>query len=255
MTNDDGVHAPGITALAAALAPLGSVTVVAPATEMSATSHSLTLARPLRVERISENVFSVDGTPTDCVYLALYQILGRDTDLVVSGVNHGWNLGDDITYSGTVAAALEGTLLGCPSFAMSQERAKTMRFGRAAAFARHLAERILDSGLPRDVYLNVNVPSRRIRGVALAHQGKRIYHEGVSAVPGQSGKHNYRIGGYVEWVDQPGSDVAAFRAGYVTITPLRVDLTDRRAMTRLARWRLAVPGVRRARSSVNGKSR
>jgi len=248
VTNDDGVHAPGITALAEALSPLGDVTVVAPATEMSATSHSLTLTRPLHVERLADRVYSVDGTPTDCVYLALYEIVGRDTDLVVSGINWGWNLGDDITYSGTVAAALEGTLLGCPSFAISQERSKRMRYGRAAAFARVLAERVLHHGLPRDVYLNVNVPARPVHGVVFAGQGKRIYHDGVSAVPGQGGRTTYRIGGYPEWDEQPGSDFAAFRAGNITITPLRVDLTDRGTMARLRRWRLEVPRARPTRA-------
>lgn len=255
VTNDDGVRAPGLAALAEALRPLGEVTVVAPAAEMSATAHALTLTRPLRVKRLSKGVYSVDGTPTDCVYLALYEIVGRDAALVASGVNWGWNLGDDITYSGTVAAALEGTLLGCPSFAVSQERSGRPAFGRAAAFARTLARRILEEGLPKDVYLNVNVPARRIRGVAFAAQGKRIYHDGVSATPGQGGKTTYRIGGYPEWDEQPGSDIAAFRAGCITITPLRVDLTDRKAISRLSRWTLPVPGAgREGRGGPGGRA-
>lgn len=253
VTNDDGVGAPGITALAAAMSGLGNVTVVAPATEMSATSHSLTLRRPLRVKKHDEGIYSVDGTPTDCVYLAVFQILERKVDLVVSGINWGWNLGDDITYSGTVAAALEGTLLGVPSFAVSMERAKPMRYGRAAAFARTVAAQILERGLPRDVYLNVNVPARPIRGVAFAHQGKRMYHDGVSAERARDGETVYRIGGYPEWDEQPGSDFAAFRSGHITITPLRVDMTDRRFMGRLTRWDLPVPRPGTRTPAARGK--
>jgi len=244
VTNDDGVAAPGIAALASALAPLGEVTVVAPATEMSATSHALTLTRPLRVTAVSKGIYSVDGTPTDCVYLALYEILGREVDLVVSGINWGINLGDDITYSGTVAAALEGTLLGCPSFAVSLERSKPMVYDRAAIFAATIARRVLDEGLPPDVYLNVNVPARAITGVTLARQGKRIYHDGVSSEPGGDGETLYRIGGYPEWDLQPGTDIASFRAGNITITPLRVDQTDDAALGSLvasASWRFDVP--------------
>jgi 5'-nucleotidase len=246
VTNDDGVRAPGLAALAKALKPLGDVTVVAPANEMSASAHSLTLKRPLRVRKISKDVFSVDGTPTDCVYLAVFQILERKVDLVVSGVNWGWNLGDDITYSGTVAAALEGTLLGAPSFAVSLERSRPMRYARAAAFARVVAERVIERGLPRDVYLNVNVPARPIRGVTFAHQGKRIYHDGVSAERRRDGETVYRIGGYPEWEEQPGSDFAEFRSGHITITPLRVDMTDRRSMSRFSGWDLPVPRAARA---------
>ena len=241
VTNDDGVEAPGIAALADALKPLGEVTIVAPATEMSATSHALTLTRPLRVTPRGEGVFAVDGTPTDCVYLAIYHILGRDVDLVVSGINWGVNLGDDITYSGTVAAALEGTLLGCPSFAVSLERSKPMHYDRAAAFAATLARRVLDDGLPPQVYLNVNVPAREIVGVQLARQGKRIYHDGVAAEPGEEGETLYRIGGYPEWELSQGSDIASFRAGHITITPLRVDQTDDGALSALSKWRFDPP--------------
>lgn len=241
VTNDDGVKAPGLAALAAALRPLGQVTVVAPATEMSASAHSLTLRRPLRVQRAGRRVYSVDGTPTDCVYLALFQILEKGVDLVVSGINRGWNLGDDITYSGTVAAALEGTLLGCKSFAVSVERSDPMRYRPAAAFARVLAERLMKESLPPDIYLNVNVPARPIRGVAVARQGKRIYHDGVSTEREAGGETVFRIGGYPEWDEQPGSDFERFRAGYITITPLRVDLTDRGSMAKLAGWKLPVP--------------
>ncbi len=257
VTNDDGIGAPGLAALARALKPLGPVTVVAPATEMSASAHSLTLNRPLRVTAVSPSVYSVDGTPTDCVYLAIYQILGREVDLVVSGVNAGINLGDDITYSGTVAAALEGTLLGCPSFAVSQERSRAMAYASAAAFARTLARRILDHGLPRDVYLNVNVPAGPIRGISFARQGRRIYHDGVSAEAGEGGETLYRIGGYPEWDHQPGADITALRSGHITITPLRVDMTDAAAIRSLSRWRLEAPrgAVRASRETPRARRR
>jgi len=241
VTNDDGVHAPGLAALAEALRPLGEVTTIAPASEMSATSHALTLTRPLRATRLAERTWAVDGTPTDCVYLAIYELVGRDVDLVVSGINWGINLGDDITYSGTVAAALEGTLLRCKSFAISQERSQPMHYARAAAFAATLARRILDEGLPPEVYLNVNVPAREIRGVVLARQGKRIYHDGVSKEEDGDGTTVYRIGGYPEWDLQPGSDITAFREGNITITPLRIDLTDEAAIAGVAGWKLPVP--------------
>ncbi len=242
VTNDDGVGAPGLRELARALRDLGEVFVVAPETEMSASAHSLTLSRPLRVHRRSKRVFSVDGTPTDCVYLALFEIVKPKVDIVVSGINRGWNLGDDITYSGTVAAALEGTLLGCPSFAVSTERTRPMRYAPASRFARTLAGRIAKQGLPRDVYLNVNVPATSLKGVRIASQGKRTYHDGVSSEIAEGGETVYRIGGYPEWHEQPGSDIAAFRAGYITITPLNVNMTDTRFMSRLAGWRLPPPG-------------
>ncbi|HXI03601.1 MAG TPA: 5'/3'-nucleotidase SurE [Candidatus Saccharimonadales bacterium] len=247
LTNDDGVSAPGLRRLARSLSRVGEVIVVAPETEMSASAHSLTLTRPLRARRRGRNVYSVDGTPTDCVYLALFEIVGDDVDLVVSGINRGWNLGDDITYSGTVSAALEGTLLRRPSFAVSAERARPMRYGPAAEFARTLALQVVKHGLPRDIYLNVNVPARPLRGVRIVRQGKRIYHDGVSTERGASGETLYRIGGYPEWDEQPGSDIEAFRSGYITITPLKVDMTDRRAMNRLSGWRLPVPKAARAR--------
>jgi 5'-nucleotidase len=239
VTNDDGVGAPGLRALTRSLRGLGEVIVVAPDAEMSASAHSLTLGRPLRVRRRSTGVYSVDGTPTDCVYLAIFEIARPRVDLVVSGINRGWNLGDDITYSGTVAAALEGTLLGCPAFAVSTERASPMRYAAAGRFARLLAGRIRDHGLPRDVYLNVNVPAGRPKGVRIVRQGKRTYHDGVSSETTAGGERLYRIGGYPEWDEQPGSDIAAFRAGYITITPLKVDMTDRSFMPRIARWRLS----------------
>ncbi|MGD8329228.1 MAG: 5'/3'-nucleotidase SurE, partial [Acidobacteriota bacterium] len=191
--NDDGVHAEGIGALAAALRPLGEVVMVAPDRERSAASHALTLHAPLRIREVEDGVFSVDGTPADCVYLGAVHVLERKPDLIVSGINHGVNVGDDVTYSGTIAAAIEGTILGVPSFAVSQEgNAEVPRgaqrgrfdFDNAGAVARELATRVLADGLPSDdILLNVNVPTGAVRGVRYTRQGKRTYdqvvHEGT----------------------------------------------------------------------------
>src|SRR6187401_515783 len=173
VTNDDGVHAPGIKALSSALAALGTVYVVAPDREVSACSQSLTLKHPLRAERVAENVFCVDGTPADCVNLALVKLLPRRPDLVVSGINRGANLGDDVFYSGTVGGAREGTFFGVPSLAISLAVRAEADFTEAAAFATRLARMVLEKGLPEQTLLNVNVPSGRPAGVAVTVQGRR----------------------------------------------------------------------------------
>src|ERR687891_1350085 len=159
VTNDDGVHSGGIRALAQALTPLGEITIVAPIQEASAIGHALTLRRPLRIETIAPNVFAIDGTPTDCVNIAITHVLKDKPDLIVSGINKGWNLGDDVTYSGTVSGALEGALLAIPSIAVSgQNRANQFDFARAATAARTIAEAVLEHGMPKFTLLNINVP-------------------------------------------------------------------------------------------------
>src|SRR5687768_16220958 len=159
VTNDDGVHSEGIHVLAAALSRLGEVLVVAPHVEASAIGHALTLRRPLRMERLRDGVYEVDGTPTDCVKVALTQLYPAPPDLVVSGINKGYNLGDDVTYSGTVSGALEGTLLGIPSIAVSLERGAEYDFSPAAEAAVRIAEAVLDRGLPGRTFININVPA------------------------------------------------------------------------------------------------
>src|SRR5512145_723388 len=157
VTNDDGVHSEGIRALASALAPLGDVTVVAPIQEASAIGHALTLRRPLRIDAIGTNVFAVDGTPTDCVNLAITHVLKGKPDLIVSGINKGWNLGDDVTYSGTVSGALEGALLGIPSIAVSAQRVSdAIDFAPSASAARIVADAVLERGMPKFMLLNMN---------------------------------------------------------------------------------------------------
>jgi 5'-nucleotidase len=233
VTNDDGVRSPGIEALAEALASLGDVTVVAPVGESSAIGHALTLARPLRLERVRERVFSVDGTPTDCVNIAVSTVLGALPDIVVSGINNGYNLGDDVTYSGTVAGALEGVLLGVPSIAVSLDRRVPgpLDFAPAASTARMLAERVLRAGLPPRTLLNVNVPTGPVRGYQVTVQGKRNHVTKVTESVDPRGRSYYWIEeGESAWEDDPRSDYHAVRAGWVSVTPLQPDLTRHDAL-------------------------
>src|SRR5689334_21896535 len=174
VTNDDGYFSPGIQALADALQPIGDVVIVAPQTEASAVGHALTLRRPLRLEHVGARVYAVDGTPTDCVNIAIAEVLDGKPDLVVSGINKGLNIGDDVTYSGTVAGALEGALLGYPAIAVSlQFTHGDWDFGPAARVAAALAKGILERPLPPRTFLNVNVPQGAIRGVRTTVQAKR----------------------------------------------------------------------------------
>jgi 5'-nucleotidase len=231
VSNDDGIHSEGITALADAMRELGEVVIVAPDRERSAVSHSLTLHRPLRVEEIGPGRFTVDGTPTDCVNLAVNGILPRRPALVVSGINKGANLGDDVTYSGTVSAAMEGTLLGIPSLALSLLGRGGFRFESAAAFAQRLAGWVVERGLPSDTLLNVNVPEpvdgRPIRGFALTRMGRRRYGDAIVEKVDPRGKKYYWIGGEeLEFVDEEGTDFHAVREGLISVTPIHLDLTN-----------------------------
>jgi 5'/3'-nucleotidase len=240
VTNDDGIGSRGLHFLAQALTAVGSVTIIAPDREQSAASHALTLHRPLRVNRPGESRYSVDGTPTDCVNLGILNLLPERPRLVVSGINQGLNLGDDITYSGTVAAAFEGTLLGIPSFAVSQQMADgETDFLPAARFAADIARRLLDRPLPAGTLLNINVPSGSFRGARLTRQGRRTYHQGVVERTDPSGRTYYWLGGIPpRWDETPGSDFAAIREGIVSVTPLHLDLTHYPLLEQLADWRL-----------------
>ncbi len=238
VTNDDGVHSPGIHALAAALRPLGDVTIVAPVAESSAIGHALTLARPLRLERVPPNgvdgagaVFSVDGTPTDCVNIALTMVLENRPDLVVSGINKGFNLGDDVTYSGTVAGAMEGALLGIPSIAVSLERTRDPHdfdFTQAARAAMTIAAAVLDQGLPRRTFLNINVPRRVTQGFRATIQASRNHVTKVTQSIDPRGRPYYWIEeGESEWHPDDRSDYHAVKTGWISVTPLHPDLTHR----------------------------
>ena len=227
VTNDDGVRASGIAALAQALAPLGDVYVVAPEDESSASGHALTLRRPLRIRQVSERWFGVDGTPTDCINIGINRILEGVPDLVVSGINEGWNLGDDITYSGTVAGALEGVLLGAPGMAVSRPRVRgAYDFSAVTAAVEHLAGMILHDGLPPRVFLNVNVPRRRPRGIKVTVQARRLYTTSVSEAFDPRQRPYYWIDkAQLDWEPDERSDYHAVQAGWISVTPLQPDWT------------------------------
>jgi 5'-nucleotidase len=230
VTNDDGYFSEGIAALAQALGAVGEVTVVAPASEQSATAHSLTITRPLRARRIDERRYSVDGTPTDCVTLALTKILPERPDIVVSGINHGSNLGDDVTYSGTVAGALEASIFKLPGIAVSLT-AREGDFTYAAKFAAELTQKVLQEGLPEGTILNVNVPLGEIRGARFTHQGIKIAQVHIVDGVDPRGRGYYWIGEQeVSWKQDRGCDFEAIAEGLVSITPLRTDLTDYRTL-------------------------
>ena len=239
-TNDDGVYSPGLKTLAKALKAVGEVWVVAPDKEQSAVSHSLTLHRPLLVEEIMDKVYAVNGTPTDCVNLAVNGLLPGKPDLVVSGINKGGNLGDDVTYSGTVSAAFEAALMGLPAFAVSMVAREDFRFGTAADFAARLAKVVLDKGLRKDTLLNVNVPNlqpEEIKGVRVTRQGRRVYGGSVLERIDPRGKKYYWIGGELEkWEKREDADHEAVRQGYISVTPLALDLTDTDSLVEISSW-------------------
>ena len=204
---------------------------MAPDREQSATGHSLTLHRPLRMQQLEESVYSVDGTPTDCVNLAVLWLLkDRPPDLIVSGINFGFNLGDDVTYSGTVSATFEGTLLGIPSLAFSQEVAEGFSFAGAVEVARRFVEVLIAEELPSDLLLNVNIPAGEIRGVRLTRLGTRVYKQVVVEKVDPRGRKYFWIAGTPEWQEEEGTDHAAVTSGHVSVTPLHLDLTDYRGL-------------------------
>ncbi|HEX8951891.1 MAG TPA: 5'/3'-nucleotidase SurE [Polyangia bacterium] len=245
LANDDGIRSTGIRALQRRLGDLGELVVVAPDRERSATSHAFTLDRPLRCEEVEPGWFMVDGTPADCVYLGLLKICARKPDLVVSGINHGFNLGSDVFYSGTVAGAVEAALREVPAIAMSLEWKRGMHkseepFERAALFAHALARAVLSQGLPSGTLLNVNVPSEATpHGYRWTKLGKRLYRDQVDERADLRGRRYYWIGGPAAgYGDVPGSDCHAVRDGVVSVTPLDLDLTHAGLLERLPDWSL-----------------
>jgi 5'-nucleotidase len=232
LTNDDGVHSDGILALAEALAPLGEVTIVAPIQEASAIGHALTLRSPLRLERVRSDVYAVDGTPTDCVNVAIAHVLNGKPDLIVSGINKGWNLGDDVTYSGTVSGALEGALLGIPSIAIStQPRGNEFEFVPSARSAFIVAEAVLGRGMPKFTLLNINVPFGPNKGFRATVQARRNHITVVSKRIDPRKRAYYWIEeGENTWEPHDRSDYQAVRDGYISITPLHPDMTAHSAL-------------------------
>jgi 5'-nucleotidase len=237
VTNDDGVHAPGIRALAAALESAGEVWIVAPDREASASGQSLTLKHPLRAEKVEPRVLAVDGTPADCVNLAIVKLLPRRPAVVVSGINRGGNLGDDVFYSGTVGAAREATFFSVPAIAVSLAARADLDYGPAAGFTRRLVELVLERGLPERTLLNVNVPVGTPSGVAVTVQGRRS-HEGT-ILEGLDPRHRtyYWIEeGRDQWVSDDMSDIHAIRAGLISVSPLQTDTTHHRVVGALREW-------------------
>ena len=242
VTNDDGVFSEGLRTLAQTVEALGEVYVVAPDRERSAAAHSLTLHRPLRVEEVSPRVYAVDGTPVDCVNQAVYGILKGHPDLVISGINNGPNLGEDLVYSGTVSAAFEATFLGIPAFAISLAARKDFRYQVAADVALKMATHIMRVKLPADTFLNVNVPNveaDKIRSYKITHQGKRVFADAVVEKVDPRGKKYYWIGGGDQGFQEiEGTDFHAITNQYISITPLCVDLTNCSAVRELQGWKL-----------------
>ncbi len=235
VTNDDGYTSEGIQILADALDVLGEVWVVAPDSEQSAVSHALTLDRPLRVKRLGEHRMAVDGTPTDCVAIAISKLMkGRPPDLVVSGINFGFNMGADVHYSGTVSAAFEGVILGVPAMAISLGVGEGLSFHLAAKFACELSRWILATGLPADTLLNVNVPLGTPLGVRLTRLGVRRYTEGVVEEKDPRGRQIFWIGGgQPVWEPIPDTDFHEVGSGYISVSPLQLDMTDHKNLDRL----------------------
>src|SRR6266705_3157648 len=239
LTNDDGIHSDGLAKLEAALSGVGDVYVVAPAAEMSGASHSLTLARPLRIRQLDERHWTVDGTPTDCITLALNKIL-PDKDLpniCASGINHGGNLGDDATYSGTVAGALEATILGVPGLAFSLVAREHFDFREAAQFAVIAVRKVLAEGLPEGTLLNINIPAKQIKGVRVTRQGIKNARPVISEHIDPRGKPYFWIGEqYFRSNAEDGTDYRAIEQGFVSVTPLKSDMTDHQALASIDSW-------------------
>jgi 5'-nucleotidase len=240
VSNDDGILSDGVKALAEAMEGLDDeVWVVAPEAEQSATSHAISIHRPLRIRQVRERWYAVDGTPTDCSYIALNHLLkGRRPRLMVSGINHGPNLADDVTYSGTVAAAMEASILGVPAIAFSLVSRERFDFGPAARFARALARAALAQELSPNMLLNVNVPLGEPRGYEVTRLGKHSYGYGVVEKVDPRGRKYYWIGGNeYQHEDIVGSDCnAVLRDRLVSVTPLQLDLTDDALLARVASW-------------------
>lgn len=247
VTNDDGIHATGIEVLTAVAARLGDSQVVAPDRQQSASSHSLTLHRPLRVTEVESEKHVVDGTPTDCVLLAVNQLLERVPEYVVSGVNHGPNMGEDVLYSGTVAAAMEGTILGIPSIAVSFVGSEYSHLGRWEEFLTGLIGGLIGrDDFPDETFFNINLPDRDpsdLRGVRVTSLGRRVYSDSLSRAEDPQGRDYYWIGGgESHWSGGEDSDFRAVRAGYASVTPLHLDLTNHRLLEEVRSWALAEDG-------------
>lgn len=240
LSNDDGVHAPGIRALAEELSALGQIEVIAPDRNRSGASNSLTLTLPLKVHQLDNGYYSVDGTPTDCVHLGITGFLQSKVDMVVSGINDGANLGDDVLYSGTVAAAMEGRFLGLPALAVSLVGENVKHFKTAALITCSIIKRLHTHQLPGDTIFNINVPDLpfdKIRGIEVTRLGKRHQSEPVIKAQDARGRSIYWIAPPGAEADAgPGTDFNAISRGFVSITPLHVDMTHYKAFDQVSTW-------------------
>ena len=252
LTNDDGVQALGLQTLRQALQGIGEVVVVAPDRERSAASHAITLHHPLRLVDVEPSVYALNGTPADCVIIALNKVFQRtQPDLIISGINHGGNMGDDVLYSGTVAGAREGAVRRIPSLAISLvlSRARQNDFAGAAAFMARLAEQVLEPGLPAGVFLSVNIPGAGYTGVRVTRQGSQFAENVITENQDPRGRTYYWIGQEkIHWEEDPDSDYYAVSHGMVSLTPLHTNQTQFTAVRRLGRWKRALE----ARLSLNG---
>jgi 5'-nucleotidase len=236
VTNDDGIYGPGLKPLVDELKKLGRVISIVPDKERSATSHSITLHKPLRVYKAASGTYIASGTPADCVRFGYLSILKSKVDLVVSGINTGPNLGQDVVYSGTVAGAREGTMLGIPSFAISVSEWGDRNFRTAAIVARKIAARVLKNGIDGKAYFNVNVPPK-IKGYRVTSMGKRIYDEEIECRKDPRGLEYYwLVGKFISGVEKPGTDIHAIKHSLVSITPLALDPTAFSLFGELNKW-------------------
>ncbi len=237
VTNDDGIRAEGLSALTGSIDDLGQIIVVAPEQEQSASSHAITLDKPLRIKEYSENRFSVSGTPTDCVLLLVHGILKKKPDLIVSGINHGPNMGEDVIYSGTVAAAIEGNILGIPSLAISVTSWDHTRFETAAGVSRRIVRKIMELEREEAHLWNINIPPLKadeIKGIKVTKLGSRVYNDIIVKNKDPRGKDYYWIGGGEPgWNSEEDTDFSAISGGYVSVTPMLFDLTDYKAVLEL----------------------
>lgn len=244
VTNDDGIHSPALLQLKTQLSAFGRVTIVAPDRNQSATSQSLTLHRPLRIHPHGDEVYSVDGTPADCVLIAFHGMLIERPDLVVSGINHGPNMGEDVFYSGTVAAAIEGALQGVPAIAASLVTRALTDFAEPASLLGGIVRQVLERGLPKELLLNVNFPFRpraQLKGIQLTRLGSRVYQDTLVKKVDPRGKDYYWIGGEDPiWKPIEGTDFHAVDAGFISVTPMQLNLSDVKAQVEMQQWDLNI---------------
>lgn len=230
LTNDDGIKAPGLKTLESAVKDLGQVYVVAPTQNRSAASHSFTLREPIKICEVKEHWYSVEGTPTDCVLIAHHGLFKKTINLVISGINNGPNMGDDVLYSGTVAAAIEGTILGIPSLAVSY-RKDGVNTAITIKLVNKLAKWLLKNGLPKKTLLNINVPEGNVKGIKVTRMGKRIYKDMAIKNSHPTGEVSYMIDGELSWEIEPQTDFEAIESNYISITPLHLDMTNYRELS------------------------